>query len=68
MKEYFSVITMKTKNNKILYLGEQGNKLGWSFDYNEAIWFNTFEEAENFAKDYFKYFDKWEVKEVYCTF
>lgn len=64
MKEQFSLITMKTKNNKIIYLGEQGNTIGWSFDYNDAFWFNTNEEAEKFAKDYFKHFSEWEIKTI----
>jgi hypothetical protein len=68
MKEYFYVITMKTKNGKTIYLGEQGNKLGWSFDYDEAIWFETLEDSENFARDYFKYFKNWEIKEIYIVF
>lgn len=64
MEETFYLITMTSKNNKTLYLGEQGKKLGWSFNYNEGLWFNFYSEAENFAKDYFKHFDKWEIKEI----
>lgn len=67
MKETFYLITMKTKNNKTLYLGEQGKYLGWSFDYNEAIWFEYDYQAETFAKDYFKHFDKWEIKDIEYT-
>lgn len=61
----FSVIFMKTKNDSNLYLGddEYGNKI-WSFDINEAIWFDEEKEATNFAKKYFKSFDKWKVKEI----
>lgn len=67
MKEQFSVITMKTKNNKVIYLGEQGSLLGWTFDYNEALWFNTNDEAESFARDYFKNFKDWEIKTIEYT-
>jgi hypothetical protein len=65
-KYSFVAICMKTKNGKDIYLGEQGKGLGWKFDYNEAVWFETYQEAEKFAKDYFKHFDKWGIKEVYC--
>ena len=66
MTEQFSLVTMQTKNGKTIYLGEQGNSFGWVFDYNNALWFNTNEEAERFAIDYFKNFKDWEVKEVDC--
>lgn len=68
MKEQFSLISMQTKNGKTIYLGEQGNSLGWTFDYNEALWFNTNDEAERFARDYFKNFKNWKIKEIDYTF
>ena len=67
MKERFSLISMKTKNDKTIYLMERNNLFGWTFDYNEALWFNTNDEAEKFAIDYFKNFKDWEIKEVDCV-
>ena len=69
MKELFYIIEMKTKTNKSLYLGELKNGcLGWTFDYNESIWFETCESAENFCKKYFKNFKDWNIKEItYCN-
>ena len=66
MKERFSLISMQTKNDKTIYLEEQGNSFGWTFDYNKALWFNTNDEAERFATDYFKNFKDWEIKEIDC--
>ena len=68
MKERFSLISMQTKNDKTIYLEEQGNSFGWTFNYNDALWFNTNDEAERFAKNYFKNFKNWEIKEIYYTF
>ena len=66
MTEQFSLITTQTKNGQTIYLGEQGNSFGWVFDYNNALWFNTNEEAKRFATDYFKNFKNWKVKEIDC--
>lgn len=67
MRYDFYVISMTTANGKTLYLGESGRSLGWFFDYDKGVYFETYTEAEKFAKDYFKHFDKWEVKEVYVN-
>ena len=66
MTEQFSLITTQTKNGKTIYLGEKVNSFGWTFNYNDALWFNTNDEAERFARDYFKNFKDWEVKEIDC--
>ena len=66
MTQQFSLISTQTRNGKTIYLGEKGNSFGWVFDYNEALWFNTNEEAERFAIDYFKNFKNWEIKDVDC--
>ena len=64
MMEYFSLIIMKTKDNKTLYLGEKGNGYGWSYNYDEAIWFETDEQAKAFAKGYFKKFNDWSIESI----
>lgn len=66
MKEQFSLISMQTKNGRTIYLGEKDNSFGWTFNYNDALWFNTNEEAERFAIDYFKNFKNWKIKEIDC--
>ena len=67
MTEQFSLISMQTKNGKTIYLGEQDNSFGWTFNYNNALWFNTYDEAERFARDYFKNFKNWEIKDIDCV-
>lgn len=65
--EIFSVIAMKTKTDKNLYLmasETKEDKLEWTFDINEAIWFNTDEEANNFANKYFKNFNDWFITDT----
>lgn len=58
------VISMKTKNNKIIYLGEgKNNNLEWTFDRDESIWFENEYQAKDFATDYFINFDKWFIQE-----
>lgn len=62
----FLVITMKTKNNKTLYLKatRRDNIYEWTFDKEEAIWFEHYGQVETFAKSYFKTFDKWDTEIV----
>lgn len=63
MKWTFYTLTMKTYNNKTLYLKSGiGNGCEWTFNKQEAIWFETDKEAIEFAKQYFKNFDKYQVE------
>ena len=60
--EDFSIIAIKGKR---IYLGasqEKENTFIWTKDPDEAIWFDTDYKAEEFAKQYFKAFKKWEIK------
>lgn len=67
MLDEFYVISMKTHKGSTIYVGEgKGNSVNWVFDINEAIWYETEKEAEEFANRYFKNFDKWFIKEVYA--
>lgn len=60
----FYSITMKTKNNKKLYLKEgKGNSLEWTFNRDECIWFELEQQAINCAKNYFKNFNNWFIEE-----
>ena len=63
-------ICMDTYNGKRLYLthndlyGRKWNEVKsyeWSFDVRGAMQFDTIEEAEKFAKKYFKHFDRWYI-------
>lgn len=72
MNNEFYVITMQTKNDKTLYLKEKDTNndiilCEWGFDYNNAIWFDTIDSLEKFAKSYFKNFNKWGIKVVYYS-
>ena len=62
----FYVICMKTKNNYKLYLScSFGKSMKWD-NKEEACWFENYEEAERFAKQYFKNFNKWFIEEIEC--
>lgn len=72
MREEFVAIYMINKKGRKMYLKasdrpSKGVVCEWTFDYDEAIWFNTDSEAEKFAKSYFKSFDKWAVVDVYAV-
>ena len=60
VKEYFTLITMKTKNNKTLYLTDDKYGYKWTFEKANAIWFETEQDAEKFCKNYFKKFKNYE--------
>ena len=67
-KEYFYRIVMNTLSGKKLYLKAGkciGDKMNceWEFTNENAIWFDTHKEAENFAKDYFKNFKEYKIEE-----
>ena len=70
MNYEFYVISMKTKNGKTLYLKTKENNYSdkvlceWCFDYNNAIWFDTINDLENFANKYFKGFNNWNIKTI----
>lgn len=65
MGEYFNIITMKTKTDKILYAkAGHGKSIEWTFDKKDAIWFQTEEEAEKFCKNYFKNFKDYEIETI----
>ena len=61
----FSIVTMKTKTGKKLYLKSgKGKAAEWTFDKQDAIWFQTEEEAEKFCKNYFKNFKDYEIEYI----
>ena len=68
--ENFYRITMRTKNGKKLYLtedkwvGKKAEKLlcKWVFEKNNALWFESLENAKQFTKDYFKNFVNYEIE------
>lgn len=65
MGEYFNIITMKTKTGRTLYAkAGHGKSIEWTFDKQDAIWFQTEEEAEKFCKNYFKNFKDYEIETV----
>lgn len=64
--EQFFVICMKIRNNVTLYLGADestyNNHKKWFKSRNEAIWFETEKEADDFCKSYFKNFKDYFVQ------
>lgn len=63
--EVFYVITMQTYDGRRLYLkSDDAYKKEWTFNKGEAIWFETYTEAEAFANKWFKNFKNWEIREV----
>lgn len=59
----FVVIYSKTKKNKKIYLqADKGESCKWTFLKNEAIWFETEQQAEQFGNHYFKNFKNWNLE------
>ena len=60
---YYRII-MKTYDGKKLYLKDGvGKSCEWTFNKQEALWFETNKEAEDFAKQYFKNFSNYEIED-----
>lgn len=69
LSDLFSRIIMKTRDGRKLYLKDGiGNSKEWTFNLEEAIWFDTRSEAEKFAKGYFKSFKNYEIEDFEYTF
>ena len=68
----FFVITMKLKNGKKLYLQHEkdiiknkkwvGDICKWVAYKSEALYFDTFKNAEDYAKNYFKNFKDYSIE------
>lgn len=62
----FYIVTMLTASERTLYLKSGiGSSCEWTFDRQECIWFETYTEAEKFAKRYFKNFTNYEITTIY---
>ena len=75
MRETMYVIATKGKNNKEIYLkcSNRESKDGrilmeWTEDINEAMATFTYTEVEECAKQYFKNFNKWYIRNYIATF
>ena len=63
MIEEFYVITARAKNGKKIYFGaEDEGGYRWNFSRNDAIWFESIEQAEYFAENYFTVFKDYSVE------
>ena len=57
MIEEFYTIESRTKSGRTIYLGAEDNGgYGWKFGRVDAIWFESREQAKNFAENYFTKF------------
>lgn len=71
MGETFYRIIMKTITGKKLYLrenkwygkNEENINCSWEFTSENALWFETYKEAEDFCKRYFKNFKNYEIED-----
>lgn len=65
MLEEFFIITMKTNKDRTLYLESNiGNSCKWTFNKEDAIWFNTSFDAERFCTRYFKNFKNYKIEPI----
>ena len=64
--DIFYMVAMKTRNGKTLFLmeGQTINSMKWTFDKQEAVWFELPIQAENFAREYFRNFNNWFIEEI----
>lgn len=59
--EKFYLITTISRNGTFFLKAGKGKSCIWDDKQDEAIWFNTPTEAEEFAKYYFKKFKNWRI-------
>ena len=64
LDETFFVITMIAKTGQRLYLKSDGITKDWTFNKGDAIWFENYTDAEDFANKWFKHFKSWEIIEI----
>ena len=62
--EIFYRVTMKTKAGKKLYLSMWDGNPKWTFDFDEACYWDTEEMAKKFCGRWFKSFSDWLVEKV----
>jgi len=62
--EIFYTVTMKTKTGKKLYLSMWDGNPKWTFDFDQACYWNSEEMAEKFSKEWFKSFTDWMVEKI----
>lgn len=63
-----SIITMKTKSGKTLYLSMQNANPTWVFNKSEVCVFDTDNQAEKFAKGWFKNFKGYIIEDYYIDY
>lgn len=70
----FTVITMKARNGRTLYLKASNKDVKgdpykvlceWTIAKGDAIYFETDEQATKFAQNYFKNFANWALEDVW---
>lgn len=59
--EKFYIITTTNRDGTFFLKAGKGKNCVWDDNQEEAIWFNTLTEAEEFAKYYFKEFKNWRI-------
>lgn len=62
----FSAITIKNKN--VFLMVDDLGKTKWTTNNNLALCFNTDIKAQEFAKNYFKNFKNWEIRDIMIEF
>ena len=60
---YTYIITMQTKTDRRLYLSMLAGKPQWTFVKGDACVWDDDKQAINFAKKWFKNFDKYTIRE-----
>ena len=63
--EEFTVITMTASNGVKLYFGATDDgKFKWTERQYDGIWFSEESKATEFASNYFKKFNDWQIESV----
>lgn len=63
MIEEFYTIVARTKTGRKIYFGaEDEGGYSWKFCRSDAIWFESREQAENFAENYFTVFKDYSIE------
>lgn len=62
----FTLSKQKQKKGKTIYFGAEDNGgYSWNFSRDNAIWFESREQAENFAKNYFTKFKDYFIEPLH---
>lgn len=68
MENIESFFVVKIKGKKCYLMVDDTGQKKWTNNKNDSLCFNNEHEANEFAKNYFKKFDNWEISIIDVSF